>query len=429
MTQRFTLGLFALLTLHVSFGLAQNPQSSGSPGLPIDGPPAPVPPEVITRDAAGHATLRAVRLAEPLRLDSRLEEEVYGSVPPAGGFIQQDPGEGEPATEQTETWVFFDDKNLYIAARCYDSRPDKMVANELRRDSFNIYLNDNFSVLLDTFFDQRNGFVFYTNPVGGLFDGYITDERDNNRDWNTVWDSRTQRTEDGWTLEMVIPFKSLRYKPGNPQVWGVNFRRIIRSKNEHSYLTAVPRSYGGRGIMKVSSAATLVGVEAPESGINLEVKPYAIANLKTDLAAEPPYSNDFNPNAGFDAKLGVTRGLTADFTVNTDFAQVENDEQQVNLTRFSLFFPEKRDFFLEGAGIFAFGGAGGGGGGRGGGGGGGLQSLAPILFYSRRIGISEGLDVPILAGGRLTGRAGAYTIGVLNLQTAEKSEAEAPATN
>lgn len=423
--------LFFLLTASL---YAQGTLGSPTAGIVIDGPPPPVPPAVITRDALGRATVRATRIAEPIRIDGRLDESVYTTIPAIDGFIQQEPREGEPASEATEAWVFFDERNVYIAARCRDSNPGAMVANELRRDSFNIFQNDNFAVVLDTFYDRRNAFMFYTNPVGGLSDQYITDERDSNRDWNTVWDVRTQRSEEGWTVEMEIPFKSLRYKPGNPQVWGINFRRVIRSKNEYDYLTRIPRSYGGRGIQKISSAATLVGIEVPSGSANVEIKPYVLGTVKTDLGADIPFSNKVEADAGFDGKYGLTRGLTLDYSFNTDFAQVEDDEQQVNLTRFSLYYPEKRDFFLEGAGIFAFGGAGGRGGGGGGGGGGGfegsLPSLAPIMFYSRRIGLNDdGEEVPILGGARLTGRAGAYTLGILNIQSRDAPEAETPATN
>lgn len=408
------------------------PNNSGSSAA-IDGPPPPVPPAVITRDAQGRATVRATRISERIRIDGRLDESVYSTVAAIDGFIQQEPREGEPASEETVAWIFFDERSVYVAARCRDSNPGAMVANELRRDSFNLFQNDHFAVVLDTFYDRRNGFMFYTNPVGGLSDQYITDERESNRDWNTVWDVRTQRSGDGWSVEMEIPFKSLRYRPGNPQIWGINFRRVIRSKNEYDYLTRIPRSYGGRGLQKISSAATLVGIEVPPGSANFEWKPYALAMAKTDLAADIPFSNKLEADAGFDGKYGLTRGLTLDYSFNTDFAQVEDDEQQVNLTRFSLYYPEKRDFFLEGAGIFTFGGASMRGSGGGGGGGGffegSLPSLTPIMFYSRRIGLSGGKEVPLLGGARLTGRAGAYTLGILNIQTRDAPEAEAPATN
>jgi hypothetical protein len=245
--------------------------------------------------------------------------------------------------EKTETWVLFDEKNLYISARCFDSQPDKIVANELRRDSFNIYLNDNFSVVLDTFYDRRNGFQFYTNPVGGLYDGYITDERDSNRDWNTVWDARTQRFEGGWTVEMAIPFKSLRYQRGDQQVWGINFRRIIRSRNEFDYLTPIPRSYSG---------AALKPRRPPRSWSEAFCRRH---EPRSQTIPARRHRNDrrrsllFQPvrcRAGFWTPHGLTRSLTADFTYNTDFAQVENDEQQVNLTPLQPHFPEAR--FLSG---------------------------------------------------------------------------------
>ena len=401
-------------------------QTARGPQRPVsatDGPSAPVPPEVVARDVDGRVTVRAVRLTEPLRIDGTLEERVYREVPAVSDFLQQEPHEGEMATERTEIWVFFDQTNIYISARCLDSQPEKIIANEMRRDSPNITLNDNFGVILDTFHDRRNGFVFQTNAVGGMSDGYVTDERDN-RDWNTVWVSKSRRFDGGWTVEMAIPFKSLRYNAGASQVWGVNFRRIVRRKNEFSYLTRVPASYGQRGLYKVSAAATLVGIEPPGESRNLEVKPYVVSGISADRAADPSFPNELKGDVGVDAKYGVTRSLTFDFTYNTDFAQVEQDEQQLNLTRFGLFFPEKREFFLEGQGIFAFGGvenmrAFGGG----------APDDTPVLFLSRQIGLSEGRAVPIEAGGRLTGKAGKYSIGLLNIQTGDSPADGALATN
>jgi hypothetical protein len=389
----------------------------------IDGPPPPAPPEIVSRDARGGVTLRAIRLAEPLDVDGKLEESAYRRVPSVDGFIQQEPREGEAATERTEVWVFFDKDNVYVAARCWDSHPDRIVANEMRRDNRNIFNNDNFAVILDTFYDRRNGFLFYTNPIGGLYDAQVTDERNTNSDWNTVWEVKTGRFSQGWTVEMMLPFKSLRYKPGSSQIWGINFRRIVRSKNEFSYLTPIAAAFRQGGLLKLSQAATLVGIEPPPRSLNLEVKPYATAGVRTDLTADEPFSNDLDGDAGFDAKYGVTRSLVLDFTYNTDFAQVENDEQQVNLTRFSLFFPEKREFFLEGQGIFNFGGRttrrGGGGG----------QSDMPIMFFSRRIGLDDGHGVPINLGGRLTGRSRKFTIGTLAMQTGDLVETGIPTTN
>ena len=213
-----------------------------------------------------------------------------------------------------------------------------------------------------------------------------------------------------WTLEIEIPFKSLRYRSGPDQVWGVQFRRVIRRKNEYAHLTPVPVSMGRAAVHHLASAATLVGMEVPDSGRNLEIKPYGIGGVTTDLGEDPPVSHEGDGNVGFDVKYGISQSLTADFTYNTDFAQVEVDEQQVNLTRFNLFFHEKREFFLEGQGIFNFGRGGLGGGGGGGRGGarrpgGGRCGDTPMLFVSRRIGLEAGEVVPIIAGGRVTGKA------------------------
>jgi hypothetical protein len=385
----------------------------------LDGPPPPELPKLVARDAEGRTTVRAVRLDRPLVVDGRLDDEIYGQVEAIGDFIQQEPHEGQPATEKTEAWVFFDAKAVYVAARCWDSEPERRVANEMRRDHFNLFQNDHFGVIFDTFRDRRNGFLFYVNPLGGLFDGQTTDERETNRDWNTVWDAKVGTFSGGWTVEIAIPFRSLRYRPG-AHVWGINFRRAVRWKNELSYLTRIPAAYGRNGLLRLSRAAALVGIEPPPVALSLEVKPYATGGIRTDV--EEGLRNDPTRNAGFDLKYGVTRGLTADFTVNTDFAQVEDDEQRVNLTRFSLFFPEKRDFFLEGQGIFQFGGVGG----RGGGPGGGFegQSNTPFLFFSRRIGLvtdqaGTTRSVPIVAGGRLTGKSGPFSLGLLHIRTGD----------
>jgi hypothetical protein len=398
------------------FGLPANAQVVPGRAAAIDGP-VPMSPATVARDGAGGVTVRAVRIETPLIVDGRRTEEVYLKTPPIDGFIQQEPREGEPTTEKTEVWLFFDDAAIYVAARLTISRAADIVANEMRRDSPAITQNDNFGVIFDTFLDRRNGFFFYTNPLGALADQMITDERESNREWNTVWECRTSRDGSGWMVEMRIPFRSLRYARPGPQVWGVNFRRVIQTRNEFSYLTRVPAAYGRRGIQHLSSAATLIGLEAPPSSLSLEIKPYAASTLRSDQEAEPAVSNEFDPNVGVDVKYGVTPGLTADFSVNTDFAQVEEDEQQVNLTRFSLFFPERRDFFLEGQGTFAFGGAGGSPRFRAEG----PPSTTPVLFYSRQIGLQEDKTIPMRYGTRLTGKSGPYSIGFLDAQTGERS--------
>ena len=401
----------------------------------IDGPPPPEAPATITRGADGRATVRAVQLTEPLRIDGDLDESVYVTVESFSGFLQQVPDEGEPATERTEAWVFFDDTNVYVSARLWDSAPESQwVANEMQRDSVQLINNERFSVAFDTFYDRRNAMVFMVSPIGGFRDEEITDEGRPNLDWNPVWNVRTGRFDGGWTVEMEIPFKSLRYQPGTSQLWGLQLGRRIRWKNETAYLTPIPAS-GGPGMFRVSAAATLTGLKVPSGNRRFEIKPYAIGSLATDVNAVPAVSNNGAGDFGVDVKYGVTQNLTADFTYNTDFAQVEVDEQQVNLTRFSLFFPEKREFFLEARGTFDFGQGvrfGGGGGssaaGRRGGGVLGGDDV-PTVFFSRRIGLEGGQTVPILGGGRLTGKAGDFTIGALNIHTDDTLSAGALATN
>ena len=382
----------------------------------------PEAPNTVRRDEQGRVSLRAVRV-DRLKVDGVLDEEVYQTTPPIDGFIQQEPREGDPATDPTETWILFDDENVYFSARCHDSHPERMVVTEMRRDNSSVYANENFTVALDTFNDKRNGYYFLVTAIGALRDGLISDEGNPNYDWNTVFDARVRRDDQGYTLEMVIPFKSIRYNAGPNQVWNVNLRRVIRWNNEDDFITRMPKSYGSSAIYKFSSAATLYGIEVPGTSRNLELKPYAISDLRTDRTARPAFSNDLGADAGFDVKYGLTRSLIADFTYNTDFAQVEDDQQQVNLTRFSLYYPEKREFFLEGRGIFNFGSGGSGGGEWGG------SSLTPTFFFSRRIGLSEGQPVPIVAGGRMTGRAGKYTLGLLNIETGRSDRVSAEPTN
>jgi uncharacterized membrane protein YgcG len=387
-------------------------------------------------------------LTSPIRVDGQLDETVYASVPAISDFIQNDPQEGAPATEKTEVWVLFDRDNVYVVARCWESHPERMVVNEMRRDSVNIVQNENLAFMFDTFYDRRNSVIFEVSAIGGRIDAQVTNERQVNMDWNPIWDLEVGRFEGGWTLEAALPFKSLRYRPGRAQIWGFQARRHNRWKNEVSYLTPLPASLTLRGHFQASLAATVVGLEAPAGSRTLEIKPYAISDLTSDLAAAPKISNDVGGDFGLDVKYGVTQNLTVDVTYNTDFAQVEADEQQVNLTRFSLFFPEKRDFFLENQGTFAFGGTlglgggggsgggggGGGGGGAGGGGGGqggpgGGPGDTPLLFYSRRVGLSSGRAVPIEAGGRLTGRVGRYSLGLLNIQADDEPVSGSRATN
>ena len=391
----------------------------------IDGPPPPVAPEVITRNAAGQATIRAIKLNAPLAVDGRLDDEVYAREKPFGGFLQAAPRYGEAQSERSDVWIAYDDQNIYVSCRCWDSAPPgEWIANELRRDTNGLRQNDHFGVMFDTFYDRRSGFVFYANPLGARADYSVVDEGGSNTDWNPVWTVKTGRFEGGWTVEMAIPFKSLRYRAGSNQVWGIQLRRAVRRKNEWAFLTPVPQSLAGPQAMnRISAAGTLVGLDLPEAGRNLELKPYAVSRLTTDRLTTPVVSNDLGVDIGGDAKYAITPNLTADFTVNTDFAQVEIDEQQVNLTRFSLFFPEKRDFFLEGRGIFDFA--------RGGTGatGGANTTDVPYLFYTRRIGLNSGRVIPIETGGRVTGKLGPYAVGIMNIQTGGEAVSRTDPTN
>lgn len=391
----------------------------------IDGPPAPVAPEVITRAANGQATIRAIKLAQPLKVDGVLDDDVYTREKPFGGLIQVTPRYGEQQTERSDVWITYDDTHIYVSCRCYDSAPpDEWIVNELRRDTNGLRQNDHIGAMFDTFYDRRSGFGFYTNPIGARADYSVVDEGGPNTDWNPVWTSKGGRFDGGWTVEMAIPFKSLRYRPGNDQVWGIQLRRSVRRKNEWGYLTPVPQILAGpQAFNRISAAGTLVGLDLPESGRNIELKPYTVSRLTTDRLRVPQLSNEMEYEIGGDVKYALTPNLTADLTINTDFAQVEIDEQQVNLTRFSLFFPEKREFFLEGRGIFDFG--------RGGTGvtSNSNTSDTPYLFYSRRIGLNGGRIVPIDVGGRLTGKVGPYAIGLMNIQAGREAVSQTDPTN
>ena len=397
--------------------------TGAAPAAPaVDGPPAPVPPAVVSRDAAGRTTIRAIRLDAPLRLDGTLDELLYETVPPVSDFVQTEPRLGEPATERTDIWVSYDRNNVYVSARCWDTQMDRLIATEMRRDNSNIFTgNDVIAFTFDTFYDRRNATQFIVNPIGGRQDGQVANESQYNGDFNLIWDVKVGRFDGGWTMEAAIPFKSLRYRSGTTQIWGFNVMRLKRSKNEISFITRMTAQRGGQTLHQISGAATVVGIEAPPFPRKLDVKPYATSSVTSDANATPRLSNDLTADAGLDLKYGLTDGITADFTYNTDFAHVEADEQQVNLTRFSLFFPEKREFFLENQGTFSFGGvaatgtAG--------------SGDTPILFYGRRIGLNQGRLVPLQAGGRVTGRVGRYTFGFADMQSGDEPVSESRSTN
>jgi hypothetical protein len=364
--------------------------------------------------------MQAAQAQGPIVLDGKLDEASWAGAPLATGFVQNDPREGEAATFDTEVKLLYDDRALYIGVFAKDPEPGQIIVNELRKD-FNTGSADGFQVVIDTFHDERNGYQFAINPMGAKWDSQMSNEgRDNNANWDGIWDVGTRIGEDGWYAEIAIPFKTLKFGPEAMQTWGINFQRRLRRLNENSYWSPLRRIHQ---LSRVSMAGTVEGLQGLRPGANIRVKPYALANLNklAGVAVDKDY------DAGLDVKYGVTSGLTWDFTVNTDFSQVEADEQQVNLTRFSLFFPEKRDFFLENSGVFQFG-AGNTGGGGGANGGRQNASQDMIFFFSRQIGLSPtGDSIPLLAGSRITGRAGGWSVGALNIQQREKDLS--PSTN
>jgi len=357
--------------------------------------------------------ISALHIEGTIVIDGELNEPEWQQVQPATDFTQQEPFIGEPASERTEVRLLYDDDNIYVGVYCFDSAGDAgLVVNDVRRD-FPPFENDVFGILLDTFGDNRNGFLFSTNPKGAKRDGQVGgDGTTNNFDWDASWEVISQITESGWQAEMAIPFKSLRFRMGEEQVWGVNFLRRVRRKNEQSHWSPIPVPFR---LNRVSMAGSLNGITGVRQGRNLYLKPY----VTTPLVRRQGDDVDFIPEVGMDLKYGITPGLTLDVTVNTDFAQVEADAQQINLTRFSLFFPEKREFFLENAPIFQFGKTARGFQASGG------REIIP--FFSRRIGISDDQLVPILGGARMSGSVGKYRVGVLTMQTDDS--AGVPSTN
>ncbi|MBI4487387.1 MAG: carbohydrate binding family 9 domain-containing protein, partial [Acidobacteria bacterium] len=365
--------------------------------------------------------ISATRGSGTIAIDGRLDEAAWRDAPLANGFIQNEPHEGQPATFDTDVKVLYDDENIYFGVFNHDDEPQSAIVNELKKD-FGVVESDLFGIVVDTFHDERNGYQFEVNPKGARWDAQcFNDSREVNSSWDGVWYVATSMAENGWYAEFRIPFRTVKFTNASPQTWGLNFLRRVRRKNEDSYWAPLPRF---ERIHKMSMAGTLEGLVGLQPGHNIRLKPYGAASAST-VGRAP---TDRDTDIGVDAKVGITTGLTWDFTVNTDFSQVEADEQQVNLTRFSLFFPEKRDFFLENSGVFQFGagdsrGATAGGTGR--------QNVSRndfVMFFSRRVGLSDaGTALPILAGTRLTGRAGAYTIGALNIQ--QRRASGVPATN
>jgi len=377
------------------------------------GPVWPIRVEDVPRPS-----LEAHRIDRRIRIDGVLDEAAWLEADSADGFITTLPRDGYPPTERTVVRVLYDDAYLYIGAFMYDSQPDKLVSPGLEQD-FETHDSDMFGVALDTFLDRQNAILFSVNPAGALFDAQsFNDSRELNRTWEGVIETATRISDDGWSAEMAIPFRTLRFPPGGgPQEWGVNFARRIRRVNEDSYWAPLERQFR---VHKMSRAGTLTGLGGLRQGRNLTVKPWLSA---ADVAGtERVELGDAGSqlDAGLDLKYGVTSRLTLDVTALTDFSQVEVDQEQVNLTRFSLFFPEKRDFFLENDGIFTLGDV--------------TErnyrtGSSPQdfkLFYSRAIGLSaDRRPIPILGGVRLSGRAGTTEIGFLEMQTRDSDEGQA----
>ncbi len=342
------------------------------------------------------------RMAEALQVSSgpEVDGEVIGdpiwtAAPVLTGFWQTQPVEGAAASERTEVRVVHTADNLYIGVVAYDSNPGDIVTTDARRDA-SLNDTDSFQIVLDTYFDRQNGFVFGTNPAGAEYDGQVTNDGSFNINWDGSWTVRTRITDIGWSAEFEIPLRTLRYPTRAVQTWGLNLQRNIRRRNESAFWAPLSRQYN---LNRISLAGQLQGLEIPPPR-NLQIIPYLLGTTRQRGTLRDGTTTI--GEVGGDIKYGITPSLALDVTINTDFAQVEADQQQINLDRFSLFFPEKRPFFLENAGLFAVG----------------VRREAE-LFFSRRIGIgSGGRPIPILAGARLTGRIGeGLDVGLLNIQT------------
>jgi len=366
-------------------------------------------------------SMEAVRVNPAPRIDGKLDDDAWQWARWDGNFVQREPQEGQPATEPTWVAVTYDARNLYFGIRCRDSEPHKIIAREMRRDA-HLDADDNFQIILDTYHDLRSGYYFVINPLGARRDATLANDGTVfNDSWDGIWECRTARDDSGWYAEIAIPWKTLRFPRRDTLDMGVNFVRVVRRKNEEDYWKLVPRDRGFFAAFRVSEAGVLRGIRGLRSGWSLDWKPYFLAGAQKDEASAASYKPV--RRLGLDTRLSPVSNLTVDLTWNTDFAQVESDQEIVNLTRFSLFFPEKRDFFLEGAEMFSFG-----------------ESPdmrrqmfgSPLqIFYSRRIGLKEGQAVPMLGGVRLTGKLGNYQLGALSVVTdrAELEDGTEPRTS
>jgi hypothetical protein len=365
--------------------------------------------------ATPRPVLRALRTRATIEVDGVVDEAAWSTAEIATGFIQSRPNTGEPESEHTEVRFLYDDDKLYIGAIMYDRNPELLVAQRMEQD-FLSPDEDVFGFALDTFLDRSNAYYIFVNPRGALRDAQAYDNsRTSNAEWEGVMEVAATIHEQGWSAEIAIPFTTLRFDPRrDEQVWGLNMVRRVRRLGEDALWA--PVAFRNR-VHKMDEAGTLVGLEGLRPGRNVTVKPYVVG---ADVGGSVPTSEPgTSGDVGLDVKWGVTPRLVADLTWRTDFSQVEVDQEQVNLTRFGLFFPEKREFFVESSGTYAFG------------------DLAEreyrlgasprdfTLFHSRRIGLEGGQPVPIVGGGRLTGRASGMEVGVLNMQT-ERTATLAP---
>ena len=352
----------------------------------------------------------AYRTYQSIEIDGEFNEEDWQNAQSITQFIQYEPAEGELISQPTEVRILYDAKEIYFGFTCYDTDISKMVANEMRRDGSGqdgLRENDHVSILLDTYNDRRNGFYFRVNPLGAKEDiALINSGESRNQAWDAIWTCRTKINADHWTAEIGIPFSQLRFSKSEEMTWGLNLGRSLMRNQEDATWAPLSKAHGFFARYRTDVIGNLVGLKGITPPRNLELLPYFLPGLNH---TEEGKKTEGVLGYGLDLKYGITSNLTTDLTYNTDFAQVEADQEQVNLTRFSLFFPEKRPFFLEGAGLFDFG----------------IPRTSfrrpppLLLFYSRRIGLEEGRAIPIIGGGKITGKAGPYGIGMLNVVTNE----------
>lgn len=357
-------------------------------------------------DIIGKKMTATATLVPPL-LDGLVVEEAWTQAEVISDFLQREPSEGGRPSQRTEVRILFDDRYLYLGFIMYD-KPDEIFAQDLRRDS-RMQTDDTIAVLLDTFHDHRNGFLFRLNPLGTQYDATVKNESDYSSSWDEKWIGEANITERGWEAEMQIPWSALRYRVGS-HVWGIDFKREIRRTNEEVNWSNFRRGFD---FGNVSQAGHLVGLRNLKLTDRFRLKPYVAGDYSSLQASETPLSTGSGTLGIEDFKVQVTPNLTADLTVNTDFAQVEGDEERVNLTRFPLFYSERREFFLEGADKFTFGDSDGG-----------MGGPSFLAYHSRNIGLYDGTPVPMLYGAKMTGKLGSTSIGLINAQTRPEQAVE-----